>query len=189
MVGRTNYSPPTTAMPPNGPEQMVDIYEHFDKIVGENVDTASSLPAANNWPGRTVWVRDAFLYYLWDSGWTPLAGKLQKTAATPLSGAQLDNVDPLTFYWDGLSADLYGTINVNTGVWQVGWQVCAPLPADSASARARPRQQRFQFARSGSALLQIKITTAGVVTIDEQIGSGSLANYLVLFGNRWFTRP
>lgn len=58
MAGLTGYTAPTNGDAPEGPEQMENIYEHFDPLVGETVTTASSLPASGNWVGRRIYVQD-----------------------------------------------------------------------------------------------------------------------------------
>ncbi len=73
MTGRTNYTAPNNGLAPLGPDQMTDIYEHFDPLVGETAPNAASLPTADLFVGRLVWVQDVKALYVnmtgLSSGW------------------------------------------------------------------------------------------------------------------------
>lgn len=58
MTGRTGYTEFDNGLPPEGPDQMNTIFEHFDPLIGESVATASALPSSGNWVGRTIHVED-----------------------------------------------------------------------------------------------------------------------------------
>jgi hypothetical protein len=76
-------------MPPEGPAQMLDIYEHFDALIGERVDTASSLPAASSFAGRLVSVADDGTLRLSDGvGWSIVHKKATAPGSVvPVAGA------------------------------------------------------------------------------------------------------
>lgn len=75
MAGRTNYTAPTLGDEPNGPEQMTDIYRHFDPLIDASVPATGQLPSADNWPWREQFVESALRNYRWTgSGWLPAGG-------------------------------------------------------------------------------------------------------------------
>jgi hypothetical protein len=49
---------------------MTIIYEHFDPLIGESVETATALPSSGNWPNRTVMAEDTKIVHVWNgSAW------------------------------------------------------------------------------------------------------------------------
>lgn len=188
MAGRTGYTPIVNA-DPFGFDQINNIAAWFDGKTGESVANVAALPSSGNWDGRTVTAVAEGVQFVWlTNTWRPLAGYPVWQNAVPLSGAFLDTPDPLQYWWDGTKGMLQGTIWVTSpSTWQVSWEVCQALPADSGQLRVRPRRQQFMFAVSGSALLVIKVTTAGVVTVDRLV-SGTTADWLTVMGVMWTTR-
>lgn len=78
MAGRTGYTPITNASPMLGPDQVTDVYEHFDPLVGESRATAAGLPATGNWLGRQIMAEDTGALYqctalpgTWRRIWSP----------------------------------------------------------------------------------------------------------------------
>jgi hypothetical protein len=76
MAGRTGYTEFDNGLPPEGPDQMNGIYEHFDPLVGETAALISDLPPTGNWTGRTVYVVEVEALYVWDGSWVMVAGEL-----------------------------------------------------------------------------------------------------------------
>lgn len=58
MTGRTGYTGITGASPMNGPEQITDVYEHFDPLIDASIATIALLPAVGNWVGREYFVEE-----------------------------------------------------------------------------------------------------------------------------------
>lgn len=65
MAGRTGYNAVDNSSPMLGPDQITDVYEHFDALVGESKPTAGDLPPTGNWPGRTIMAEDTGAVYRW----------------------------------------------------------------------------------------------------------------------------
>ena len=61
-----------------GPDQITDVYEHYDALVGESRATAAELPATGNWLGRQIMAEDTGALYqctalpgTWRRIWSP----------------------------------------------------------------------------------------------------------------------
>ena len=82
MTGRTNYTGVDNNAAMQGPAQITAVYEHFDALIGSNVDTENSLPLSGNWLGRSILVADTGIWRIWlgarwgygdgDTGWIAL---------------------------------------------------------------------------------------------------------------------
>lgn len=64
MTGRTGYTAVSNGDAPDFGGDITNVYEHFDPLIGESVDTAASLPSSGNWVGRTVLVEDTGIQYV-----------------------------------------------------------------------------------------------------------------------------
>lgn len=83
MAGRTGYTPITNADPMLGPEQITEVYEHFDPLIGESRASAGALPTSGNWLGRIIMAEDTGALYVC----TALPGTWKRyTAARMASG-------------------------------------------------------------------------------------------------------
>lgn len=74
MTGRTNYTAPTNGDAPEGPEQMADIYAHFDALTDATKSTVGSLPATG-FSGQEFLIDDSGRKVAWtDSAWRTIGG-------------------------------------------------------------------------------------------------------------------
>lgn len=80
MTGRTDYTAPTNGLAPEGPEQMEDIYEHFDSLIDATVATAGGIPASG-FPGQEFLILDSGRKVAWTgSAWATIGGDLPDPA-------------------------------------------------------------------------------------------------------------
>jgi hypothetical protein len=94
MAGRTGYTAITNGDAYNPAVDMTGILEHFDPLIGEEIDTASNLPASGNWVGRTITAEDTGIVYVntdgatgWEAAFTaaPIAFTPSVTGVTTSS--------------------------------------------------------------------------------------------------------
>lgn len=167
MVGRTNYEPPTTAMPPNGPEQMVAIYEHFDRLLGETRPTVSDLPSssAENWPNRTIMTLDTGVVWIrrqGNDGWDPLRGPLiTAPLATGWSG-QLRYQRVGNFVKGALNINRTGP-SLNIPMWTSVPLATGLPPALFNNSMMMPQSNQYEYPA-----FQLTASTGGVVALQAR---------------------
>jgi len=77
MAGKTGYTPISNGSPMEGPEQITDVYEHFDDLIDQVKANIAALPISGNWLGRRIIANDTKIVYrwngaawkAWESGW------------------------------------------------------------------------------------------------------------------------
>lgn len=115
MAGKTGYTEVTNAMPPEGPDQINDVYEHFDALTGETVTTASNLPASGNWLNRTIMATDTKERYVCVA--LPGTWKKLPNILTQYSGVLVGTA------YDGVSPQISKKFTAVSGTDATGWLV------------------------------------------------------------------
>lgn len=116
-TGRTGYPAYTFSDDMDGPAQITAEGSHFDAMIGEEVATASALPASGNWVGRTIHVADegdfrvcTALPSTWVSP-TPSATRFKGSILTSAGITATTNLDFTTIVEDTASG--WSTTNKN----------------------------------------------------------------------------
>jgi len=174
MTGRTGYTGVTNDDPPYGPEQITDVYEHFDPLIGETAATASALPASGNWTGRTVYVQDTAAHYVWNgSAWKRLdAATTTAFSFTSFWSAGTPTPQVVT---QGSRRFVEGIISSSSVAYAAGTEYTVGSIPSGATGVAPSSERIFPCMANGTAVFGVKFKTNGTVTITPNTSfSGAL---------------
>ena len=100
MAGRTGYTAVDNSSPMLGPDQITDVYKHYDALVGESRPTAADLPATGNWLGRQIMAEDTGSLYqctalpgTWRRIWSPGTPFAEAAGTASVAGTGIPTVN------------------------------------------------------------------------------------------------
>lgn len=184
MTGRTGYTELDNGLPPEGPDQMNGIFEHFDALIGESYATAGALPPSGNWDGRMAKVRSDRSIRLWDAA----AGQWQIVVEL---GSSWVNVTPESDYynvvangsWPALATRKTGQTVEMSGHISTDGSTGSDSTFAFITAAHRPERNTSVLVRplaAGTFTFAAHVTPAGALVLRSNISTG--AAQLVVHG-------